>query len=429
MELGSKSIKTLEIIQKLNNLNLSVDESMDVILDNLSNLTGFSKALVCYLESSGLVIKNSRGFDFTPDEFIKLNEHDLKKLLNSNETGIFDTNIPVKQIDFCLKKPYNYLVSPLKLRSNLFGLILLFKENGEVFSPDDFSLIDTLSAVIAYAVKDAELEGIFKAQLKALKTAIDDKNKAYEIIKEQNEKILEADRVKNEFLANTSHELRTPLNAIIGFSEALSLKLFGDLNPKQEEYVNDIHNSGVHLLGMINDILDLAKLESRAMKVNKSTINPHQSIKEAINVVSPLADKKNIMLNFETFRENTTIFADKQKFNQIMYNLLSNAIKFTNENGFIEIGYSFIEDNIRIFVKDNGIGIDKKHHNSVFDKFQQVDSSYTRKQSSTGLGLTITKELVELHNGKIWVDSELNEGSTFVFELPIGEQNENHIYC
>ena len=258
---------------------------------------------------------------------------------------------------------------------------------------------------------------MFKIQIKALKDWIIEKQEAYKTIKDQNERILEADKVKNEFLANISHELRTPLNSILGFADILTTQIYGDLNPKQTEYINDIKVSGTHLLGMINEILDMSKIEAHAMKIVKSTFPISRALTEVCNILLPLAQKKNIHIN-AAMAFDFDVFADYQKIQQILYNLVSNAIKYSPENDEIEIAVAHTGKSFQIAVHDNGIGIDPKYHGKIFAKFVQLDSAYTKKESSTGLGLTITKELVELHGGKISLISEVNNGSTFIVEIP-----------
>ena len=196
------------------------------------------------------------------------------------------------------------------------------------------------------------------------------------------------------------------------------MKIFGPLTEKQEEYVTDIHVSGLHLLGMINEILELSKIEAKAIKLAISKFNLQTSLNEVCNIVRPLANKKHIEL-IKTTKDMLEIDADYQKIQQILYNLLSNAIKFTGENGKIEIGYKKDNDDVILYVKDNGVGIDKKYEGKIFAKFVQLNNVYSKKESSTGLGLTITKELVELHNGKIWFESVVGEGTTFFVKLPI----------
>lgn len=290
------------------------------------------------------------------------------------------------------------------------------REDG-FYSNADLDALNAVSSVFSYILKDMELSNVFKLQLKALKDGILEKNQAYKTIKEQNERILEADKVKNEFLANISHELRTPLNSILGFSDILSAQLYGNLNSKQEEYINDIKVSATHLLGMINEVLDMSKIEANAMKIVKSSFWISRAVNEACNILMPLAQKKNIVLN-KDMPVDFEVFADYQKIQQILYNLISNAIKYSPENNNVDISIRANDETFKIAIHDNGIGIDKKYHGKIFAKFVQLDSAYTKKESSTGLGLTITKELVELHEGKISLVSEVNNGSTFIVEIP-----------
>ena len=319
----------------------------------------------------------------------------------------------------------DFLIAKLNIRETVFGFMLIARTREYPFTKQDEELSKAIAALISYSIKDSELSNVFKLQLRALQDSIVEKTEAFATIKKQNEKILAADKVKNEFLANISHELRTPLNAIIGFSEALNMKIFGPLNEKQTEYVTDIHVSGLHLLGMINEILELSKIEAKAIKLALSRFNLQTSVNEVVNIVRPLANKKNIELN-KSAKDFLEIEADYQKIQQILYNLLSNAIKFTPDCGKIEIGYKKQEDRVLLWVQDTGVGIDKKYEGKIFGKFVQLNNVYSKKESSTGLGLTITKELVELHNGKIWFESVLGEGTTFYVEMPLLQPKKKH---
>jgi PAS domain S-box-containing protein len=234
-----------------------------------------------------------------------------------------------------------------------------------------------------------------------------------------------ANLAKSQFLANMSHELRTPLNAIIGFSEILADKTFGELNDRQLKYSNNILNSGRHLLQLINDILDLAKVEAGRVELMRNTFNVAKALTEVQTIVKTLANKKHILLE-STMAENLAeLFADEAKFKQIMYNLLSNAIKFTPDGGKVFVSATIQKGNagdsfLQIAVTDTGIGIKLNDQERVFKEFEQVDSSYGRQQQGTGLGLALTKRLVEMHGGKIRVESEGVEGkgSTFTFSIP-----------
>ena len=210
--------------------------------------------------------------------------------------------------------------------------------------------------------------------------------------------------------------MRTPLNSILGFADILTTQIYGNLNSKQEEYINDIKVSGTHLLGMINEILDMSKIEANAMKIVKSSFPISRALTEVCNILLPLAQKKNIHIN-AAMAYDFEVFADYQKIQQILYNLLSNAIKFTPKDGKIEIIQSENKKDYTLKIKDNGIGIDKKYHNKIFKKFVHINNESSHGQHSTGLGLTITKELVKLHNGKIILESELNKGTTFTMEF------------
>lgn len=308
----------------------------------------------------------------------------------------------------------NILIAKLSIRNSVYGFMTLSYD--EKIADDIKSSFCTLANVISYKIKDYELSEVFKMQLKAMQDAIIEKESAYEVIKKQHKKLQELDKTKNLFLANISHELRTPLNAIIGFSQALDSQIFGELNEKQAEYIKDIQISSLHLLGMINEILDLSKLEANAMKFNPSAISPTLAIREVVNILEPLYKNKNIEVILKQ-EINENINADFQKFQQILYNLLSNAIKFTAQNGKIEITQEIKNKDYILKIKDSGIGIEKKYHSKIFKKFVHLDNIYSKVQNSTGLGLPITKELVKLHGGKIVLESELNKGSTFIMEF------------
>ncbi|MBP1908652.1 response regulator [Methanolobus bombayensis] len=229
----------------------------------------------------------------------------------------------------------------------------------------------------------------------------------------------EASRTKSEFLANMSHELRTPLNSVIGFADILAEGTFGSLNNKQQRYVNNISKSGKHLLSLINDILDLSKIEAGKMTLHPEKFEIGDSLDEIRSIISPLARKKDIKLIIDMDPDRITINADKGKFKQIIYNLLSNAIKFTGIDGCITVSVRLQEDCVRVEVKDTGIGISKEDQEKLFKSFTQIDSSSCRVYEGTGLGLVLVKNFVGQHYGKIWVESELGSGSSFIFEMPV----------
>jgi signal transduction histidine kinase len=228
-----------------------------------------------------------------------------------------------------------------------------------------------------------------------------------------------ASRHKSEFLANMSHELRTPLNAIIGFSEVLQERMFGELNDRQAEYIEDIVASGRHLLSLINDILDLSKVEAGRMELDLGTFSLPVALDTALTLVRERASRHGVTLSHTVDERLGDVVADERKVKQILLNLLSNAVKFTPEGGRVTLAATLADGSVEISVSDTGIGIAPEDQEAVFEEFRQVGGSYTKKSEGTGLGLTLTKKFVEMHGGTIWVKSELGKGSTFAFTLPL----------
>jgi len=237
-------------------------------------------------------------------------------------------------------------------------------------------------------------------------------------IAERTAQLAEANRHKSEFLANMSHELRTPLNAIIGFSEALDARMFGELNDKQAEYIRDIHSSGRHLLSLINDILDLSKVEAGRMELQLSEFDATQALEAAMALVRERAARQGIRLALEPAPDLGAIRADERRLKQILLNLLSNAVKFTPPGGCVTIRARRASGALEVSVSDTGVGIAPEDHQAIFEEFRQVGGDATRKAEGTGLGLALTRRLVALHGGTIRVESEPGRGSTFTFTIP-----------
>jgi PAS domain S-box-containing protein len=231
-----------------------------------------------------------------------------------------------------------------------------------------------------------------------------------------------ADIAKTRFLANISHELRTPLNAIIGFSEILESETFGPLNERQSRYVRHVARSGHHLLELINDILDLAKVGSGKMELHLSEVSIPNIVDRSVSMIAERAAKQGITIHLdidEAFKSHV-FQADERKFRQIFLNLFSNAAKFTPDGGRIELQVCRKQKDIFVTVTDTGIGIKAEDQDRIFGPFEQVDSSYARSTHGTGLGLALSKSLVELHGGRMWVQSEgIGKGSTFAFTVPL----------
>jgi len=298
---------------------------------------------------------------------------------------------------------YRALLAVPLLREDrlLGGLTVIRKATGE-FGPAVIELLRTFATQSALAIQNARL---------------------FREIADKSHQLEMASQHKSEFLANMSHELRTPLNAIIGFSEVLSERMFGDLNAKQEEYLKDIHASGQHLLSLINDILDLSKIEAGRMELELTDFNLPATLDNALTLVRERAGRRGIALHLTVDEQLDQVRADERKVRQVVLNLLSNAIKFTPEGGRIEVRAKPVNGSIEVSVSDTGVGIAPEDQEAIFEEFKQVGTA-DKKVEGTGLGLALSRKFIELHGGKIWVTSQVGKGSTFTFTIPVrGEQS------
>ena len=289
------------------------------------------------------------------------------------------------------------LAVPLLSEQKIMGALTIYRRETGTFAPAVVNLLQTFATQSVLAIQNARL---------------------FREIEDKGRQIEAANRHKSEFLANMSHELRTPLNAIIGFSEVLGEKLFGELNEKQAEYTEDILSSGRHLLSLINEILDLSKVEAGRMELELTSFDMPLAIENARTFVRERATKHGIKLDVMIDERLGDYFGDERKIKQILLNLLSNAVKFTPEGGQISINARQLNGSVQISVSDTGIGIAPEDQARIFEEFRQVGGDHAHKSEGTGLGLTLAKKFVELHGGTIWVESEVGKGSTFTFTLP-----------
>ncbi|MGZ4415905.1 MAG: ATP-binding protein [Gaiellaceae bacterium] len=225
-------------------------------------------------------------------------------------------------------------------------------------------------------------------------------------------------RHKSEFLANMSHELRTPLNAVIGFSQVLRERLFGEINDKQEEYLDDIISSGHHLLSLINDVLDLSKVEAGQVELELTTFSLREALERGVVMVREVATKNDVQLSLALAPDVDLVRADELRLRQIVFNLLSNAVKFTPVGGSIAVESACVDGEVLVSVADTGPGVALEDQERIFEEFQQTELG-VKQREGTGLGLALSRRLVELHGGRIWVESEPGHGSRFVFTLPV----------
>lgn len=394
----------IELLPMFFGTQLEIDNHGAGIFEPLRKIIDFDEAYIFFLNPDNIRLKylfSKNRKLFTDDEF-SLGDEAKSDLFSDSSLVLEKDNALIELL--ALGYNNSFLISKLIIKNTVYGFILLCKQDEDYYNSDDINVMTTVSSIISYNIKDAELSEVFNAQLKALTASV--------------LQVKESEKIKTEFLANVSHELRTPLNAIIGFSDILTNGFYGALNEKQSEFVRDINVSGIHLLGMINEILDISKIEANAISLNRSKFLIMLAVDEVVNVVKPLADKKFVKL-LKNVSVESEIYADFQKIKQILYNLLSNAIKFSPENDIIAVNVYSKKNNLIIEVKDNGLGIAPENHLKIFEKFVQLENAYTKKESSTGLGLTITKELIQMHGGNITLESDLGKGAAFIVELPL----------
>jgi GAF domain-containing protein len=289
------------------------------------------------------------------------------------------------------------LAVPLVRDDHLLGGLTVIRKATGAFAAEVIELLTTFATQSALAIQNARL---------------------FREIEEKSRQLEVASQHKSEFLANMSHELRTPLNAIIGFSEVLTDRMFGELNEKQNEYLKDIYASGTHLLSLINDILDLSKIEAGRMELELTDFDLPTALDNALTLVRERAGRGNITLRTSVDERLGEVQADERKIRQVVLNLLSNAIKFTPEGGRIDVVAAPKDGSVEVSVSDTGVGIAPADQEAVFEEFRQVGTA-EKKAEGTGLGLTLCRKFVELHGGRIWVKSQVGTGSTFTFTIPV----------
>ncbi len=293
---------------------------------------------------------------------------------------------------------------------------------------DDLKCAENEQKIYLQNIKDEQIEQKkLSKQLFLLNESLEEKVKLRtEDLREAIKGLKEADKIKSLFLANMSHELRTPLSAIITCSEILKEEIFGELNSKQLKHITNILNSGNHLLHLINNVLDISKIEAGKMKLTIGEYSISDIAMESFSVLKSLAYRKNIEINLNIEPSDFIIKIDANKLKQILYNLISNSIKFTEEGGKIQINITKNLAYMKLIIEDNGIGIKKEDQKRIFNEFEQVDNSYERKYEGTGLGLPLTKKLVEMHGGEIFLISNIGTGTKIIITIPFQSEENNY---
>ena len=293
---------------------------------------------------------------------------------------------------------HGFLVAPLEAKHEVLGAVCLLQRAGEGVPEAAVHTLRALCDQVALVVRNIQFN---------------------EELARKNEELTHLDQLKSDFMATMSHELRTPLTSIIGYSDMLLSGMTGELNEKQSAFVDSILKGGESLLNLINDVLDLTKIEAGRLELNREAVDLRAALLGVLPVVKPRAQDKRIRISTFLPTDLPLVWADPGKLNQILLNLITNGIKYTHENGSVSVEARTVDGLVEIWVNDTGIGIAREDQDKVFQRFTQIDSSATRSQGGTGLGLAIVRELVELHGGAIRVQSKLGKGSSFIFTMPI----------
>ncbi|MEI7473631.1 MAG: ATP-binding protein [bacterium] len=393
--------KIIKFIVGIIRESLELDKVLEKTVEEIGRLINADRCLIGIFEESEQKFELLNEYKSEPNlvsildyqNEARLNKENLYQLvnrkkpiiINDSQKGQVSSNLnPFIE----LYEIKSYAIIPLIHKKEVLGIIIVCQTKTQrEWKENHIELLSDIGSQIGIAIKQAYLH----------------------------KQLQEATNLKSQFLANMSHEFRTPLNAIIGFSEMLLTGNYGDLTSKQLEYLKNISISGKHLLRLVGDILDLSKVESGKMQLNNERFDAKHIINETIALLSNQASPKDIEII--TTIEQVYLYTDIRIFRQIIFNLLSNAIKFTENGGAITINSKLINNKLITEIIDTGIGIPDKDKDKIFKQFTQLDSSYSRKQEGTGLGLALTKKLVELQNGEINFESEEGTGSRFWFEL------------
>ena len=313
---------------------------------------------------------------------------------------------------------------PLRSSGRVIGTLIIASRNLRSFNSGEIHLLNTIGEGLGPALKNAELYEVLRGKNDQLDEQNQELRSRQRKLVEKTREVEVASRLKSEFLANMSHELRTPLNVIIGFSELMLDQVPGPVNKKQRECLEDILSSGRHLLVLIDQVLDLSKIESGRTELKLAEVALSVVIESLKNTMLPILKPKRQKLDIEIEESLPAVNADKAKLRQVFFNLLSNSSRFTPEGGRIEIKAVKNGTHCRVSVSDNGIGIKKEDQERIFEPFCQLDSTPARGNNGTGLGLVVVKQIVEKHGGQVWVESEYGKGSRFSFTIPLFPQEE-----
>jgi signal transduction histidine kinase/CheY-like chemotaxis protein len=400
-------LEALGVVGQAESFSLNLAEVLNTIITQAVQLSGTDGGSIYEFDEDAREFRISAVFGTSPETF---------EALQRTRIGLDDTflgqaaalgrPLELPDIGGVLPDPYlsvlaeggwrSLVAVPMLREGRIVGAMVVRRHAAGYVPQEICDLLETFAGQSALALINAKLYRQLERQSAALEVA---------------------SQHKSEFLASMSHELRTPLNAIIGFSEVLLERMFGELNERQDDYLRDILSSGKHLLELLNDILDLSKIEAGQMDLNRSQFAVRESLEYCLSMVRERALKQRVLLDLDVAPQVGVIDADRLRFRQVVLNLLSNAVKFTPEGGSVGVRASIRDQDLVVEVTDTGPGVPAEDRQRIFDAFQQ-GTRHTEQTEGTGLGLTLSKQILELHGGRIWVESEPGQGSTFGFALP-----------
>lgn len=400
---------TSEVLRAISNSPTDVQPVLDAVAERAARLCD-GAAVVLFLREGDLLRQAAiygHSVYRMPDETLSLNAGSVvgRAAIEGRVIHVHDTfrereNFPLtwERIERNgLSTKHTLIAVPIVKEGCALGAIVARRSKVRPFTEKQIELLRTFADQAAIAIENVRL---------------------FKEIREKGHQLEIANKHKSEFLANMSHELRTPLNAIIGFSEVLGERMFGELTAKQEQYVRSIHSSGQHLLSLINDILDLSKIEAGRMELDLTCFDLATALENAVTLLRERASRNGVRLALELNGEIGNWVADERKVKQILLNLLSNAVKFTPKGGKVTVNARRVNGHVEIAVADTGVGIAPHDREMVFEEFRQIGHDHLKKGEGTGLGLTLTRRFVELHGGCITLQSEVGKGSVFAFTLP-----------
>ena len=411
MEEKSESL-LFKITEDINH-GKSFDDVFNLVYENLNKIIQYNRIGIAIVkDGSRLIARKSRsdGHIILEDNF----EEDIRNSSLKNVIGKGEPRIINDLEDYLKKKPDSLstqkivsegiksnLTLPLLVKGKPVGVIFFSSRDKNIYSEKDSEYIKLIAGHIAISFEKAIL---------------------IEELEKTNERLRELNKMKDEFVSIVSHDLRSPLTGIMLCSDMFLMKIFGELTEKQKEAVQSIKKATQHLTKLINNLLDLAKIEAGKIELHKLKGKIGGAVKESINAMQFNAHEKKIDIKLNLPEAEPEINADWLKIFQVMNNLIGNAIKFTHEGGSVTINVIYSQDGAEVSVADTGQGIAEDDIPLIFDKFRQVKSKATRGEKGSGFGLAIAKNLIKLHGGRIWVESEVGKGSTFYFSIPINQK-------